>query len=148
MALILNGVRQRTEAQLGGRFAPAGFGYGRPQLVKAYDLPSSGKVRNVAVVDAYNDPNAVSDLATYRSAWGIAACNTTTEAGCLTVTNENGAASPLPANSGDTGWATEESLDVDMVSAICPNCHVFLVEANSPDISDLGTAVNSAVNVQ
>jgi hypothetical protein len=147
MALILNGVRQRTEAQLGGHYHPLDFGYGRPQLVKAYDLPSLGKVRNVAVVDAYNDPNAVSDLATYRSDWGISACDTATEAGCLTVTDENGAASPLPSDSGATGWATEESLDVDMVSAVCPNCHIFLVEANTPEISDLGTAVNSAVSV-
>src|ERR1700722_8008783 len=147
MALILNGVTQRTQAQVGGRYAPAGVGFGRPQLVKAYDLPSSGKVRNVAVVDAYNDPNAVSEQATYRSAWNLPACNTTTEAGCLTVTNEEGAASPLPTDSGSTGWATEESLDVNMVSAVCPHCHIFLVEANSPTIADLGTSVNSAVSV-
>jgi hypothetical protein len=148
MALILKGIHQRTAAQLGShRFNPTGFGYGRPQLVKAYKLPSTSTTRNVAVVDAYNDPNAVSDYNTYRSSWGLAACNTSTEAGCLTVTNQNGAASPLPTNSGTTGWATEESLDVDMVAAICPKCHVFLVEANGPQISALGTAVNSAVSV-
>jgi hypothetical protein len=146
MALIRTGVRQRTEAALGG-LAPVGYGYGPSNLISAYELPSRTAVRNVAVVDAYNDPNAVSDVATYRSSWGLPACNTSTNAGCLTVTNENGAASPLPANSGTTGWATEESLDVDMVSAICPSCHIFLVEANSPSISDLGTAVNSAVSV-
>jgi hypothetical protein len=146
MALIENGVKQETAGQLHG-FAPVGFGYGRPALVKAYVLPSSPKVVNVAVVDAYNDPNAVSDLATYRSSWGLPACNTTTGSGCLTVTNQNGATSPLPANAGTTGWATEESLDVDMVSAVCPHCHIFLVEANSASITDLGTAVNSAVSV-
>jgi hypothetical protein len=148
MALILNGVKQRTETQLRkAGLDPVGFGYGRPTLVKAYDLPTANAVRSVAVVDAYNDPNAVSDLATYRSSWGLAACNTTTEAGCLTVTNEDGAASPLPTDSGTTGWATEESLDVDMVSAVYPKAHIFLVEANSPEFTDLGTAVNSAVNV-
>jgi subtilase family serine protease len=148
MALILKGVKQRTEAQLGTHgFKPTGFGYGRPALTKAYKLPSSSPTRNVAVIDAYNDPDAVSNYNTYRSSWGLAACNTSTEAGCLTVTNQNGAASPLPSNAGDTGWDVEESLDVDMVAAICPNCHVFLVEASSADISDLGTAVNSAVSV-
>jgi subtilase family serine protease len=89
----------------------------------------------------------VSDVAAYRKAWGLAACNKSTEAGCLTVTNQKGKASPLPANSGTTGWATEESLDFDMVSAICPTCHIFLVEANSPSTANLGTAVNSAVKV-
>jgi subtilase family serine protease len=146
MSLIRTNVRQRSAASFGYN-QPVGYGYGPANLKNAYKLPSSSAVRNVAVVDAYNDPSAVSDLATYRSAWGLPACNTGTEAGCLTVTNENGAASPLPANSGSTGWATEESLDVDMVSAICPSCHIFLVEANNPTIASLGTAVDSAVKV-
>jgi hypothetical protein len=120
MVLILDGVKQRTEAQVSARSVPTGYGYGRPSLLKAYVLPSASTERNVAVVDAYNDPNAASDLATYRRAWGSPACKTTTKAGCLTVTNENGATSPLPANAGGAGWATEESLDVDMVSAVCP----------------------------
>ena len=68
-------------------------GYGPSQLQSAYKLPSStaGKKQIVAVVDAYNDPKAVSDFNTYRSSWGLPACNTTTKAGCLTVVNENGA---------------------------------------------------------
>ncbi len=146
MSLIRNGVTQRTEATL-GRKTPVGYGYGPSSLISAYKLPSSTTVTKVAVIDAYNDPDAVSNLATYRSAWGEPACNTSTEAGCLTVTNQAGAASPLPTNSGDTGWATEESLDVDMVSAICPSCHIYLVEAKSPTTKHLGKAVNSAVNV-
>jgi subtilase family serine protease len=146
MALIRVNVKQRTEMSLRG-LTPTGVGYGPSSLISAYKLPSSSTVTNVAVVDAYNDPNAVSDVAVYRSSWGLPACNTSTEAGCLTVTNENGATSPLPTNSGTTGWATEESLDVDMVSAICPSCHIFLVEASSPSIANLGTAVKNAVGV-
>src|SRR5579859_6599425 len=146
MALIRTDITQKLEAAFGGK-VPVGFGYGPSDLTTAYNLPPSSTVLNVAVVDAFNDPNAVSDVATYRSSWGLPACNTTTGAGCLTVTNQNGATSPLPANSGTTGWATEESLDVDMVSAICPSCHIYLVEANQPSIADLGTGVNSAVSV-
>jgi subtilase family serine protease len=148
MVLVRTDVKQRTEAQLGPN-VPTGYGYGPSQLDSAYKLPSStaGAGQIVAVVDAYNDPTAVSDVATYRSAWGLPACNTTTEAGCLTVVNQSGAASPLPTNSGDTGWATEESLDVDMVSAICPKCHIYLVEADGPSTKDLGTGVDSAVKV-
>jgi hypothetical protein len=129
--------------------APVGVGYGPASLQSAYKLPSStaGTGQTVAVVDAYNDPDAKADLATYRSAWGQPACNTSTNAGCLTVVNQNGAASPLPSASGTTGWATEESLDIDMVSAICPSCHIILVEATSPSNSALGTGVNSAVKL-
>ena len=47
----------------------------------------------------------------------------------------------------DSGWAQEISLDLDMVSAICPNCRILLVEASSSFFSDLGTAVNTAVGL-
>jgi subtilase family serine protease len=147
MALIRTDVRQRSAAAVGKKVV--GFGYGPSDLRSAYNLPSTtaGSGQIVAVVDAYNDPNAVSDFNFYRSNWGLPACNTTTHAGCLTVVNQNGAASPLPANSGSTGWATEESLDVDMAAAICPACRVYLVEAQSPTTANLGTGVNSAVSV-
>ena len=148
LVLVRTDVPQRSAAAVGNG-APVGSGYGPSQLQSAYKLPSStaGKKQIVAVVDAYNDPKAVSDFNTYRSSWGLPACNTTTKAGCLTVVNENGATSPLPVNASSTGWATEESLDVDMVAAICPNCRVYLVEANNPRTSDLGTGVDSAVSV-
>jgi subtilase family serine protease len=150
MALMRTDVRQRSEASLGGSGAPVGDGYGPSSLQSAYNLTSAsssgGAGEAVAVVDAYNDPNAVRDLATYRSSWGLPACKASTGAGCLSVVNQYGKASPLPTNAGTSGWDVEESLDVDMVSAICPNCHIYLVEANAPTIYALGTSVNSAVN--
>ena len=82
-----------------------------------------------------DDPNAESDLATYRSTFGLPAC--TTANGCFRKVNQNGAASPLPAT--DTGWAAEISLDVDMVSAVCPSCHILLVEASTASLANLGT---------
>jgi len=148
MVMVRTDIKQRNEAQLGNK-TPTGYGYGPSDLQSAYHLPSTtdGAGESVAVVDAYNDPTAVSDVATYRSAWGLPACNTTTEAGCLTVVNQEGAASPLPTDAGTTGWGTEESLDVDMVSAICPKCHIYLVEADTQSTVNLGTGVDAAVNV-
>ncbi|MFI9275654.1 putative Ig domain-containing protein [Kitasatospora sp. NPDC052896] len=125
-------------------------GFGPTDLQSAYNLASAaaanGGGETVAVVDAFDDPNAESDLAVYRSQYGLPAC--TTANGCFTKVNENGQASPLPspAPSSDD-WTGEESLDVDMVSAICPNCHIALVEASSESNDDLGTAVNAAVNL-
>jgi hypothetical protein len=115
-------------------------GYGPSNLQSAYKLSSGGSGATVAIVDAYNDPNAESDLATYRSQFGLAAC--TTANGCFSKVNQNGATSPLPTN--DSGWAGEISLDVDMVSAICPNCHILLVEANSANDADLYAAEDYA----
>jgi subtilase family serine protease len=146
MALVRTDIRSRSQAAYGRR-APKGDGYGPSALRNAYKLPSTtnGAGQTVAVVDAYNDPKAVANLATYRRAWGEPACDTTTGAGCLSVVNQDGQASPLPKKAGFTGWATEESLDVDMVSAICPNCHIILVEANTPSQVNLGTGVNAAI---
>jgi len=124
-------------------------GYGPSSLQAAYNLTlaaaAAGTGQTVALVDAYDDPDAESDLAVYRAQYGLPPC--TTANGCFAKVNEEGEASPLPAAAGTTGWATEESLDLDVVSAICPNCHILLVEANSPYLDDLGTAVDSAVSL-
>ena len=116
-------------------------GLGPSQIQSAYKLSGLNAAgRTVAVVDAYNDPNAASDLATYRKTYGLPAC--TTANGCFKQVNETGAASPLPSS--DYGWAEEESLDLDAISAACPTCHILLVEASSANTSDLATAENTA----
>ncbi|WP_441249225.1 putative Ig domain-containing protein [Kitasatospora sp. McL0602] len=115
-------------------------GLGPTDLVSAYKLPSSGAGQTVAIVDANDDPNAESDLAAYRSQYGLPAC--TTANGCFQKLDQRGGTS-YPA--ADSGWAGEISLDVDMVSAVCPSCHIMLVEADSATMENLGAAVNTAV---
>ncbi len=110
-------------------------GYSPAQLKTAYSLSGATGTATVAVVDAYANPNAAADLATYRSQFGLGAAN-------LTQVNQNGGTA-LPA--GDTGWGQEEMLDLEMVSAICPSCNLLYVGANSASFADLGTAVNTAV---
>ncbi|MFI0895058.1 peptidase S8 [Streptomyces sp. NPDC020983] len=116
-------------------------GYGPSSLQSAYKLPSStaGGGRTVAIVDAYDDPTAEADLAVYRAQYGLPAC--TTANGCFKKIDQNGGTS-YPAKDG--GWAQEISLDIDMVSAICPNCHILLVEAKTSSFANLGAAVNRA----
>ena len=147
MSLIRTDVAPRARAQAVPDGLPSSFGYGPASLQSAYDLPSSwaGAGQTVAVVDAFDDPDAAGDLAYYRTVWGLPQCNGTTGAGCVAKVNQNGAASPLPAAAGSTGWASETSLDLDMVSAACPNCRILLVETNSSSIPDLGSGVNTAV---
>jgi subtilase family serine protease len=114
-------------------------------LQSAYKLPSAsaGSGQTVAIVDAFNDPTAEADLGTYRSQFGLPAC--TTANGCFRKVNQNGSTTGLPPV--DAGWALEISLDLDMVSAICPNCHILLVEATSSTLGNLGTAVNRAATL-
>ena len=116
-------------------------GYGPADLQSAYALPSNlGAGKTVAIVDAYDLPSAESDLGVYRSQFGLPPC--TTANGCFRKINQNGGTTPPAANS---GWGQEIALDIDMVSAICPQCKILLVEASSASIANLGTAVNQAV---
>ncbi len=136
---VRNNLRSSRSASPNATGAPAG--YGPADLQAAYNLPSStaGAGQTVAIVDAYDDPTAESDLGVYRSTYGLSSC--TTANGCFRKVNQNGGTS-YPAKNG--GWAQEISLDLDMASAICPNCHLLLVEASSSSFANLGAAVNTA----
>ena len=132
-------------ARLAGSVAAAATtlpqGFGPADLRSAYKLPTTGGAnQTVAIVDAGDDPTAEADLAVYRTTYGLPAC--TTANGCFTKVNEHGAASPLPQ---DQGWGVEEALDLDMVSAACPQCKILLVEGDSASFDDLGASVNEAV---
>jgi len=110
-------------------------------LRSAYKLSTTaGSGQTVAIVDAFDDPNAEADLGVYRSQFGIAAC--TTANGCFRKVNQRGVQGNYPRR--NTGWAEEISLDLDMVSAICPNCHILLVEADTNSFANLAAAVDKA----
>ncbi len=145
-----------------GRPKPASSsptGYGPLDLQSAYNVPTSaGLGQTIAIVDAYDNPNAASDLAAYRSYYNLpatASCTVDLQQGtvtsssttqpCFAKVNQNGVAGSYPR--GDTGWGQEISLDLDMASAICPNCNILLVEAASSSFKNLGTAVNTAASL-
>ncbi len=109
-------------------------------LTAAYALPSGNAGGVVAIVDAYDDPTAESDLGVYRSAFGLPAC--TSGNGCLRKVNQQGRNDTYPAF--NAAWAQEIALDLEMVSAVCPACSIVLVEANSASIEDLGASVDTA----
>ncbi len=116
-------------------------GYGPTSIQSAYKLSGlSAAGRTVAIVDAYNDPTAEADLGVYRSQFGLSAC--TTANGCFKKVSQTGSTTSLPAT--NASWAQEISLDLDMVSAACPTCHILLVEAKTASTANLGTAVNRA----
>src|SRR4051794_26698502 len=107
--------------------ATAPSGYGPAGIRSAYKLTTTS-TRTVAIVDAYDDPTAEADLAVYRSQFtGLSAC--TTDNGCFKKINQIGGTSSYPAV--DAGWAEEISLDLDMVSATCPDCNILLVEVTA-----------------
>jgi subtilase family serine protease len=136
---ITTGPEQEVSPALHGSGVEGG--YSPQDLRRAYALPSeiAGAGQTVAIVDAFDDPNAEADMNHYRSEYGIASC--TASSGCFRKADQNGGTSyPQP----DAGWAGEISLDLDMASAVCPKCHILLVEANTNFASDFAAAENEA----
>lgn len=120
--------------------APPATGKTPADIRGAYNLNgTSAAGRTVAIVDAYGYPNADRDLSVYRSQFGLPAC--TTANGCLTIVNQSGGTS-LPRT--DVGWSQEQALDLDAVSAACPDCRILLVQASSASFANLGAGVNTA----
>lgn len=119
-------------------------------LQGAYGISSASKTQGkgvtVAVVDAFGYSGgyrgASTDLASYRSFAKLPACGK----GCFTILNQRGGTKlPKPGTGNNAGWQVEEALDVDMVSAICPNCHILLIQANSSLTNDLYAGVATAL---
>jgi subtilase family serine protease len=98
---------------------------------------AAGAGQTIAIIDAYNDPDIKSDLATFDSSMGLPVAN-------LTVVNQSGGTS-LPAS--NASWSLEISLDVEWAHAIAPGANILLVEASSSNLNDLLAAVNYARNV-
>ncbi|GAA3841103.1 hypothetical protein GCM10022403_086680 [Streptomyces coacervatus] len=112
-------------------------GLSATQLQTAYGLTGPSKATTVAVVDAYANPDAVASLNTYRSRFGLGPAD-------ITQVNQDGGSTLPEANA---NWGVEEMLDLEMVSAACPDCKILYVGADSASFDDLGTAVNTAVRL-
>jgi subtilase family serine protease len=119
-------------------------GFGAPDLRAAYNISATGSSSTViAIVDAFGYDNAEADLGVYRAQYSIPAC--TTANGCFKKLNQKGQQGPYPAQ--DIGWAQESALDLDMASAMCPNCQIWLFEANTNSFKNLAAAVDKAASL-
>lgn len=113
------------------------------QLVKAYGFPADAMGMTVAIVDAYDNRQVEKDLSKYRAKFGLPAC--TSKNGCFRKVTQRGDTRKYPHP--NKAWEQEISLDVEMVSAVCPRCPILLVEADTPSIDDLGASVDTAVRL-
>ncbi|HYB23157.1 MAG TPA: S53 family peptidase, partial [Solirubrobacteraceae bacterium] len=164
--LSTSAVAPRPAAPLPAAPSPTAGEFGlRPQdLHSAYLLPTSAaNAQTIALVDAYNDPSAEADLASYSDEFGLPAC--TAANGCFKQVNQEGETGnpPFPKTVEELesalkggkgaeaeeaiGWSVEISLDIETAHAVCQNCHIMLVEANSPTFANLEAAENAAARV-
>ncbi len=120
--------------------SPTGLSPGTIKSVYSFPTSSTtGAGKTIAIVDAYDDPNAESDLAVFDVQYGLPAC--TTSNGCFAKVDQNGGTSYPRTNS---GWALEISLDVQWAHAIAPGARILLVEASSNSFANLLAAEDYA----
>jgi subtilase family serine protease len=113
-------------------------------LRSAYKITANGQASTIiAIVDAFGYDNAEADLGVYRAEWGLPAC--TTDNGCFKKLNQKGQEGPYPAQ--NDGWALESALDLDMASAMCPGCTIYLIEADTNSFKNLGASENLASQI-
>jgi len=118
---------------------PSPGSLGPSQFHSAYNLPTSApNAQTIGIVDAFDDPNIAGDLAHYDSFYGIPAPPS------FRKVNQTGGTAYPRSNS---GWDLEIALDVETAHAVCQNCNILLVEANSASLADLGAAENEAVKL-
>jgi subtilase family serine protease len=106
-------------------------------LISFNGIVGNGKGQTIAIVDAYNDPNIISDTAEFNSNFGLPQFNQT-GGPTFQVLNENGGTA-LPPNTNTTvgDWDLEESLDVQWAHSMAPQANIILFEsttANDPDM--------------
>ena len=120
--------------------SPTGLSPATIKSVYGYTTSSTaGAGKTIAIVDAFDDPNAESDLATFSGTYGLPAC--TTANGCFQKVNQTGGAR-YPRT--DSGWSLEISLDVQWAHAIAPGAKILLVEASSNSFANLLAAEDYA----
>ncbi|GAA2268697.1 peptidase S8 [Kitasatospora cystarginea] len=137
-AMIRTDVKPLTSLRPGA--TPAGLS--PLDISRAYNLSGRhGDGRTVAITVAFHHPNLESDLAVYRRQFHLPPC--TTASGCLRVINQRGGTT-LPAAVAPS-WSLEEALDVDAVSAACPDCRILVVETDDNYLSNLLAGVDQAV---
>ncbi|MFI4992089.1 MAG: hypothetical protein ACHQCH_00540 [Solirubrobacterales bacterium] len=167
----------RAQAISAGAAGEGAYGLRPQDLRSAYfpgiepDAPAA-EPQTIALVDAYNDPNAEAGLQVYDQELHLPEC--TSANGCFGQVNQNGETGrpPFPEDpqalvareavceqsGGKTqagqaacleveevhAWALESSSDVELAHAVCQNCRIRLVEASSPESRDLEAAEQTA----
>jgi len=148
-----DGWTARPPVHVRGNATSAPVGYSPAQIRHAYgfdQLTNDGTGQIIAIVDAYDDPTAASDLQKFITTFSLKTMyglpNTLT---CTVATGPHPCFQKVYAQTKprtDSGWALEISLDIQWAHAIAPGADILLVEAKNNFLSSLLGAVSVAVN--
>jgi MYXO-CTERM domain-containing protein len=139
----------------GGGSSPPQASMTPTDVLTAYNIPASAKAggKIVALVELPS-VNALADVNAYRAQFNIpalAACPTSASGvptpngtACFARVGTDGTVNSV-SSTDCPGWSGETGLDMDMVSAACPDCSIVLVEGNTTTDLDQMNAVAATV---
>ncbi len=110
----------------------ANYPYYAPlDILEAYKISTAGDSGTIAIIEAYDNPKAAADLATFCSVFKWDSAN-------LEIHKMASFIAP------NAGWALESDLDLQWAHAVAPHAKLLLVEAKSASVVDLMAAVDYA----
>ena len=107
-------------------------------------IAGDGTGQTIALVDAYDDPNATADLQAFDSTFGLPDPPRFQQ---VNQEGQNALPSTDPSGRGPRSWEVEESLDIEWAHVIAPRAALVLVEADSDNLPDLFAAVSTAAGL-
>lgn len=110
-------------------------GYTPAQLRGILGLTGTGTGQTIAIVTAYDAPNALADLGVFDKTFGLPAPPS------FKKVSQTGGTKFPPV---DGSWALETALDVQWAHAVAPGAGILLVEASSSSLNNLLTALTYA----
>jgi hypothetical protein len=148
--------RKDEEGNPNATLSDAGLAYAPSQVRTAYGIdkvPLDGTGQVMAVVVAYDDPAIYQALDVFDRRFGLTASGPSLyqlygpSSSFLTVLNQDGQSTTLPPTDPTGAWEREAALDLEWAHAVAPGARLVLVEANSPALSDLMSAVGTAAHL-
>ncbi len=121
-------------------------GYSPAQIHTAYNVPTGGGSGTITIVDAFDDPYALSDFNAFSAQFGLPQeTSTSVTASTNKVLQVVYASGKKPRY--NSGWSQEEALDIEWAHAMAPNAKIVLVEAASNSGTNLYGADDFAATV-
>ncbi len=132
------------DRHLGTAANPAG--YGPAQILQAYGVPAGGGSATIVIVDAFDDPYALSDFNAFSAQFGLPQeTSTSVTASTNRVLQVVYASGRKPRF--NSGWSQEEDLDIEWAHAMAPHAKIVLVEAATNSSSNLYNADDKAATI-
>jgi hypothetical protein len=109
-------------------------------LISFNGVVGDGSGQTIAIVDAYNDPNIITDTAAFNTRFGLQQFNVAGGPTFQVLNQTGGTTLPMNTNTTTGEWDLEEALDVQWAHSMAPKANIILFESTTANDFDMNTA--------